>query len=170
MKFVIIVIVVILLIYIISKRNSFNELRRSIKHQESSIGIQIEKRSRCLHDAMNIAQLACSHEVGGMERLTARDQLNQLAYLGEKYPSLSSHSSFTMSIHEAFELNRDITASKEMLDGNINRYNNAITSFPGLLVAAMFGYKPEKFVDEDSAAENRKMHKQEVDFSQYSQF
>ena len=90
MKFVIIVIVVILLIYIISKRNSFNELRRSIKHQESSIGIQIEKRSRCLHDAMNIAKLACSHEVGGMERLTARDQLNQLAYLGEKYPSLSS--------------------------------------------------------------------------------
>ena len=72
--------------YVINKRNEFEQMRRKVKHEASNIGIQIDKRAECLHDAMKIAQISHVREVEGIERLTAKDQLDQLAFL----PTISS--------------------------------------------------------------------------------
>ena len=62
---------------------------------------------------------------------------------------------------------RDITAARQILNGNIREYNTAITSFPGSLLASVFGYQEEKFLDEENGAQNRQMNKSEIDFNQY---
>lgn len=160
-------VVVCLLWYIISKRNAFNKLRRAVKQQGSSIGIQIAKRTESLNDALNIAKLSYGHEVEGIEKLTASDQLSQLNYLGQKYPELNSIAGYHEAVTKSFDLNKDITASRELLNGNIREYNDAISEFPGLIIAAMFGYKKEKFIDEENILENKKIDKSGVDFAKF---
>lgn len=162
-----IVIAVILVIYVIAKRNEFETLRRNVKHQASNIGIYIEKRSACLNDALNIAKISYSHEVEGIEKLTAGDQLNQLAFLGQKYPGLQSVGGYSTILQNAFALNQDIAATRTMTNGNINEYNSAIHAFPGLLIAKIFGYKDEKLIDEENIEKNKTLTKAEVDFSKF---
>lgn len=167
MKFVLIAVAVILLIYIISKRNRFNALRREVRHQGSEIGVQMEKRAATLNDCLTIAKLSYSHEVEGVERLTVGDQLNQLAFLGQKYPDLQFTSNYGETLRKAMSLNEDITAARTLLNGNIRIYNEEITTFPGLLVAKLFGYKQETFIDDENYEENKKLKKADVDFSQF---
>lgn len=162
-----IIIVVILIAYIISKRNEFEKLRQEIQHANSDIGIYCEKRQKCVSDAMNIAKISCSKEVEGIERLTAGDQLDQLAFLGEKYPALQSIGGYREILSEAIRLNKEISASKEILNGNINEYNQAIASFPGLIIAKIFKYKREEFIDEENFAMNKKLDRTELDFSMF---
>lgn len=161
------IVIMILVIYVVCKKNSFNSLQKSIKHGESEIGIQMAKRRDCLDDALQIAKLSYEKEVEGIERLTAGDKLERLAFLGQKYPDLQYTNGYQQALGQAMELDRDITAARQILNGNIREYNTAITSFPGSLLASVFGYKEEKFLDEENGAQNRQLNKSEIDFNQY---
>ena len=163
-----IVIIAIIAICLITTRNNFDRLRRAIQQQGSSIGIQMEKRAECLNDALNLLKLSHSNEVEGIRSLTANDQLNQLAFLGQKYPDLTSVQGYSETLREAFELNRDISASRELLNGNIRAYNDAISAFPACLLAKPLGFKPESFIDEENYEQNKKLNKTTVDFSRFS--
>ncbi len=167
MEFIVIGIIIVILIYVITKRNQFNKLRRAVKEEGANIGIQISKRTACLNDALNIAKLSHSHEVDGIERLTAKDQLNQLSYLGQKYPTLNAVSGYGTILNKALVLNEDIAACRELLNSNIRIYNDTISTFPDLIVAAILGYKQEKFVDEDNIEENKQLDKSDIDFSKF---
>ena len=166
-KIIFIIIIVVLVGWLISKRNEFHGMREKIKAQGSKISVWEENRAAALNDALSIAKLACGHEVSGIERLTAGDQLMQLQFLGEKYPHLNSVSGYMEALSRSFKLNEDITAAREMLTGNIQEYNIAIGEFPGLLVARMFGFKKEELIDEENLAGHRKLSKRGVDFSQF---
>ena len=163
-----IIILVLILKYVISKRNQFNKLRRAVKQQGADIGIQISKRTACLNDALSIAKVSYEKEVAGLERLTVSAQLEKLRYLGgEAYPSLQSTAGYNEALMQAMALDRDIAATREILNGNIRAYNDAITEFPALIVAAILGYKKEVFIDEENIEENKKLDKTEVDFSKF---
>lgn len=162
-----IIVLVIIVVYVVVTRNKFNELQKAIKHEGSDIGIQIANRSRCLNDALEIAKLGYEKEVSGIEKLTVNDKLEKLAFLGQKYPDLHSSESYQSIIKQAMELNRNISASRQLLNGNIREYNTAITNFPGVIVASVFGYTEEKFIDEENYEENKKIDKTEVDFSKF---
>ena len=164
---IIAIILFIILCYVISKRNSFNKLRRAVKQQGADIGIQISKRTACLNDALSIAKNSYEKEVAGIEKLTPSNQVEKLRYLGEMYPELMSIHGYQKALEESFDLNRDIAATRELLNGNIREYNDAITDFPGLIVAAIFGYKKETFIDEENIEENKKIDKNDVDFSKF---
>lgn len=153
--------------YVIKTRNYFNELRQAIKHEGSNIGVAISKRTACLTDALQIVKMSYDKEVAGIERLTSSDKLERLSYLGQKYPELQSISGYQNVMNQAFSLNSDIFAARELLNGNIREYNTAINNFPGSLIASAFGYTEEKFVDEENYKENKKIDKSEVDFSQF---
>lgn len=165
MKFLIILIIIAA--YVVVTRNKFNELQKLIKHQGSDIGIQMNKRTQCLNDALNIVKISYRHETEGIEKLTANDRLEQLRYLGEKYPELQSIRSYQSAMEHAFELSSDISAARELLNGNIREYNTAITNFPGNIVASVFGYTEEKFIDEENYEENKKLDKSEINFDQF---
>ena len=68
---------------------------------------------------------------------------------------------------KAVELDEDLAAARQLLNGDIRTYNDAITSFPGLLIAKIFGYKEERFIDEENIESNKKLRKREIDFSEY---
>ena len=74
------------------------------------IGIQKAKRAECLNDALQIAKLSYEKEVSGIEKLTANDRLEQLAFLGQKYPDLQSIQGYNQALNQAYELNQEIAA------------------------------------------------------------
>lgn len=161
------IIVIIVLSYAISTRNKFDKLRRAIKAETSNIGIYRTKREDCLNDLMSIAKTSNDREVNSIEKLTAEEKLSQLSYLGQRYPSLQSSAAFSEQMRQASILQADIAANRTLLNGNIQVYNDAISKFPALIVAGIFGFKEEKFIDEDNAEENKRLNHREINFSDY---
>ena len=166
-KFIIVAVFIILFFWVIKKRNHFKSLSEDIKHAGSEISVYQQKREDSLNDALSIAKISYSREVEGIERLTAKDRLDQLAYLGEKYPKLRTSDAYVLAVDNAFALNNEITACRTTLNGNISEYNKVINSFPGLIVAKLFGYKEEKLIDEENLAAHRHLNKRGVDFSSF---
>lgn len=166
-KFIIIVVAVILISWIIKTRNTFKALLEDIKHAGSEISVYQQKREDSLNDALSIAKISYSKEVEGVERMTAKDQLNQLMYLGQKFPKLQATESYALAVQNAFSLQDEITACRTTLNGNISEYNKMINAFPRILVAKLFGYKEEKVIDEENLAAHRHLDKRGVDFSQF---
>lgn len=162
-----IVIIVAIVLWVIRKRNEFEELRQDIARAGSEISVYQQNREDSLNDALSIAKRTYQNEVEGIERLTAKDQLNQLLALADKYPVLQSIPAFTSAMEKSFDLNREITACRTSLNGNINEYNKDINSFPGLIVAKIFGYKAEKLIDEENLASHRRLNKRGVDFANF---
>lgn len=167
MKILFWIIVIGVIYYVITVRNRFNELSQGIKHSGSQIGIQKVKRTECLNDALKIARLSYEKEVAGLEKLTANDCMKQLEFLGQKYPDLQAIQGYNQAVQQAFLLNKEIAAARDILNGNIRMYNTEITNFPGCIVANAFGYKPESFIDEENYAENKKLEKTEVHFDEF---
>ena len=161
------IIIVAIIIYVVVTRNKFNELQQAIKHEGSDIGIQIANRTQCLNDALNIAKLSYEKEVAGIEQLTANDKLEKLAFLGQKYPDLKAINGYEEILKQANNLNRNISASRQLLNGNIRVYNTAISNFPGVIIAAIFGYTAEKFIDEEDYEKNKEIDKSDVDFTKF---
>ena len=166
-SFIAVIIVVILIVYVISKRNEINSLKISIDNAKSEISVQKEKRSASLNDAMRVLKVGYEHEIAGIEKLTAGEQLSQLQFLAEKYPAIRSIEGYSEASRQAVELNKDISASKTIVNGNIRQYNSVIGAFPANLVALVFGYKREKFIDEENMENNMKVNVEEVDFSKF---
>lgn len=162
-----IVIIVLLLWYVIKKRNEFNTLHKAVKTQGSNIHVAMAKRKENLHHAMNTASIACGAEVKGLATLTAKDQLNQLTFLGQRYPTLSSSSSYIGVLKEVRELTDEIAATRTLLNSNINAYNEAISTFPGLLIAKILGYKPEKLINDDAYEQVLTVDSSDFDYSQF---
>lgn len=161
------IILIVIAVYVIVTRNRFNELRQAIKHEGSDIGIQIANRTQCLNDALNIAKLSYAKEIEGIEKLTVNDKLERLSFLGQKYPDLKSINGYEGILQQANNLNRNITASRQLLNGNIREYNTAISNFPGVIIASIFGYTAESFIDEENYESNKKIDKSEVDFTKF---
>ena len=167
MNFVYIAIAIWLISWIIKTRNNFEELRRSVRRGASEIGIMKEHRANSLDDAMKIAKISHAREVEGISQLVGTEKLEGLRFIGERFPDLQNNINYTSAMEKSFQLNEQITAARRVLDGNIEMYDNAITSFPGLIVAAVFGYKKEKFIDEENEEQNRKLSHATVDFDKY---
>ena len=162
-----IVVLVLIIVWMISKANQFQALRTAVTAQQSNISNYIEQRTKYLNDALNVAKLGHIHEVEDMERLTANQQVEQLQALGVKYPQLQNNASYQETISRLPALERDIAASKTLLNGNILECNEAISMFPALIVAKIFKFKRETFIDEENIGENKKVDRSEVDFSKF---
>ena len=166
-----ILIAVILLWKLISitvkKRNEFETLRQSVKTGLSNISIQEEELNRALGNALNIAKLNHKTEIDKIAQLTIIEQLNQLRFLGERFPDLANSGSYLMAQENSYHLSENIRASKELLNGNIDRYNKAISAFPANILAGIFGYKQEKRIDEERMEQNRAVSHDKIDFSQF---
>lgn len=161
------ILIIILLIYIIVKRNEYARKRQDIKQAGSDISVMVEKRAASLNDALSIAKIGYKSEVDGIEKLSCSEQLSQLAYLGQKYPSLSSVGNYSETLSQAFQLNNEITASRQILNGNITEYNKAVTAFPGNIIALLFRYKAEKVIDEENLEKHRHLSTKDVDFDKF---
>ena len=153
--------------WVIKTRNRFEKLRNAVDEESSNISVFVEKYNETISDAMNIANISHRNEVAGMQSISGQDKLDQLAYLGQRYPELGCSPIYQQIVKQGFILREDISASKVLLNSNISAYTEAINDFPGNIVAGIFGYKKEVYIDHENLMENRKVSKKTVDFAQF---
>ena len=153
--------------WVIKTRNSFEKLRNAVDEESSNISVFVEKYNETISDAMNIANISHRNEVAGMQSISGQDKLDQLAYLGQRYPELGCSPIYQQIVKQGLILREDISASKVLLNSNISAYTEAINDFPGNIVAGIFGYKKEVYIDHENLMENRKVSKKTVDFAQF---
>ncbi len=167
MKFLIIVAVVCLLIYVIVKRNKFVSMKETIQESIDTIGSARSQLETNIQTAMSIAKVACEKEVGALHGLTTADQMHELKVLGERFPSLTVGNNYTKILNDCGKLHAEIKASQDVANSNIRIYNTQVQAFPALIVAAIFGFKRMKTLDESNTASNREIKRVELDYSQF---
>jgi len=165
--YILIAVVVILLVWVIKTRNLFAELKNDVDTQQSNISNYRELRSTAINDAMQILDVAHSNDCDAIKQLNIEEQSKQLQAVGQMYPDLKNTPSYANALNRIQNYNEEIAASKNILNRSIQAYNKAIGMFPACIVASLFKYRRETFIDEANSAVNRTVNIQPVDYSKF---
>jgi len=74
-------------------------------------------------------------------------EIHRLVALAESYPDLKASDSFLDLQHNLTAVENDIQMARRYYNGAVRNYNVRIDSFPDLLVARLFGFRPAEFFD-----------------------
>lgn len=135
---VIIFLFIFLLIKSIKFRNIIIKMKNEIELKKSNVRIHKEKYISILKN------VASSHEKASESSGNYIRNFNSLGFIADYSNKDDYSSSINMVRNEAQEL---IDSQKE-LNTEIKRYNNYISTFPNNIMACVFKFKKEKFIDE----------------------
>ena len=160
-------IALVILIYMISKRNKFVNLKAEVENLLSNISVQKEARSRAIVDAMEILGVAHSNDVSAIKGLNIEAQSKELVACAQKYPDLKNTPAYASALGRIQNFNEDIASADSLLNKAIKEYNQAIAVFPANIVAGMFGFAKETYIDNDNMGNNKNLNIEKVDYSKY---
>ena len=79
--------------------------------------------------------------------------LGRLLAVAEAYPELQADENFRQLQTELGETENRIAVSRQVYNDTVLTYNNAIQTFPGLVVAGPFGFAAREFFELEEAAQ-----------------
>lgn len=115
------------------------------RYEESTLKTLIELRSRT-------GQVSNVSDKGTVESLIGGG-LRSLIALAETYPELKADRSFLQLQNELTEVENHIQYARRFYNGSVRNLNTRVASFPDLLIARAFRYRPQPFFELDDAAE-----------------
>ena len=168
---VLIVIVVILGLFLITTYNRLITLRQRVKEAWSDIDIQLKRRHDLIPNLVETVKGYAAHERGTFDEVTkARADavaagasgspqqmaqaenvltgaLRSLFAVAENYPQLQA-------VQEFKDLSENLTATEDKIafarrfyNGNVRDFNTALQTFPTNILAGVFGFKPEQYIE-----------------------
>lgn len=168
LKMIAVVLVILIIIArIIKKRNLFVQLKTDVETQMSNISNYRELRHNAIKDCMDILGVAHQNDVDAIASLGIEAASQRLRVLGNKYPDLKDTPAYSAALVKIHRHGEEIAASKNILNKAIQKYNKSIAMFPALIVAKIFGFERETFIDEEKMQSNKIANTDEIDFSQY---
>ena len=165
---VIIVLVVLIVLMFFYYYNKFVVLGNRIDNSLSQIDVQLRKRADLVPNLINTVKGYAKHEKGIMKdvtearkallsandfsgRVKAGNQLQQalksIFAIAENYPNLKANENFLQLQQELAAIEDKIAYSRQYYNDSILSYNNAVTLFPGLMFAGMFGKSRKDFLE-----------------------
>lgn len=162
-----IVLVIILIGYIIGKYNSLVQARLRIKEAWSDIDVQLKRRYDLIPNIVNAVKGYATHEkevyekvtlarsqamqAQGLDKIQAENQLSNtiksLFAVVENYPELKADTNFLELQQELIDTEDKIQAARRFYNGNVRDYNIAIETFPGNIIASLFGFRAENLFE-----------------------
>lgn len=160
-------IVVILVIWFIVTYNSLIRKKVYIGEAWSSIDVQLKRKGNILPNLVDTIKMQTDYEGELLEKLTAArsglvsgtpqerikesEKANKLLdsfyAVAENYPQLGANESFRQMMTEIADCEDKIAYSRNRYNVAVTSFNTAITVFPGLIVARLFGMKDETFYE-----------------------
>jgi len=156
---------------------SFNRLVRDrtlLREAWSGIDVQLKRRSSLVPNLTECVKGYAGYEKFTLERIaeirtlaeqseTLRrrnesenaltDQLKHLFALAESYPELQANKNFLQLQRQLTEIEEQIQYARRYYNGATRNYNIRARSFPSILVAAIFRFKPEEFFEIETATD-----------------
>ena len=167
LPWIIIGIIAILVIWFIVTYNSLIRKKVYIGEAWSSIDVQLKRKGNILPNLVDTIKMQTSYEGDLLEKLTAARSglvngtpqermkesdmtsklLGSFYAVAEKYPQLGANESFRKMMTEISDCEDKIAYSRNRYNVAVTSFNTAITVFPGLLVARLFGMQGETFYE-----------------------
>lgn len=170
---VIAVIVVILIIVLVVLYNNFVQLRNRVDNAWAQIDVQLQRRLDLIPNLVETVKGYAVHEQGTFDKVTearsavmqaqtpegkmAADNvlsgtLKSLFAVSEAYPELKANVNFQQLQSELAATEDKISYMRQSYNDVVMSYNNAIQTFPGVLIAGPFGFKKRESFDANAAA------------------
>ena len=170
---VIVAIIVVLAIIVISLYNNLVQLRNRVDNAWAQIDVQLQRRLDLIPNLVETVKGYAAHESGTLQKVTeARsavahaatpeqkmaadnvltDTLKSLFAISEAYPDLKANQNFQQLQSEITATEDKISYMRQSYNDVVMKFNNAIETFPGMLVAGPFGFKKKESFDANAAA------------------
>lgn len=124
--------------------NLVNTVQGYMKHESETLTAVTEARAAVANAGSPEAKMAASGEL--------TQALTHLFAVAEAYPDLKASANFAQLQADLTDTENKISYARMSYNDCVLEYNNAITTFPGNLVAGSKFTKREGFVIEDAAA------------------
>lgn len=175
-------VLLVLVILVWSVYNKLITLKVRIKEAWSGIDVQLKRRGDLIPNLVESVKGYAKHEKEVFENVTraraalmgahgphekaAADNmltgaLKSLFAVAENYPTLRASENFQQLQKELSDTEDKVAYSRQFYNNVVMEFNTTIGIFPNVLLANMFGYKPEEFF-EATEADRKKV---EVKFS-----
>jgi len=163
--YIVLAILVVLFIIIASAFNGFIAKRNQAKEAWADIDVQLKRRYDLIPNLMNTVKGYAAHEASAFEKVSeARaaamgvgatatpaqhaeaenmlsGALKSIFAIAEAYPDLKANQNFLQLQKELGDTEDKIQASRRFYNQTVMALNTAVESFPGNIVAGMFGFK-----------------------------
>ena len=170
---VIVAVVLIVAIALIFLYNNFVQLRNRIGNAWAQVDVQLQRRLDLIPNLVETVKGYAAHESGTFEAVTkarsavmsagtpeekmAADNilsgtLKSLFAVSEAYPQLKADANFRELQAELAGTEDKISYMRQSFNDCVLKYNNAIQTFPGVLVAGMFGFTERQAFSADEGA------------------
>ncbi len=164
--YILIGVLIVLIVYIVATYNGLITLKTRIKEALSGIDIQLKRRVDLIPNLVETVKGYAKHEKEVFENVTkARSALIKADSTGDKaqannmltgalkslfavaeaYPELKASDNFKELQRQLEDTEDKIAYSRQFYNSNVLEYNTKVQTFPGNMMAGMFGFKPEDF-------------------------
>ncbi len=164
--------VALLVVALIVLYNRFVRLRNRVDNAWAQIEVQLKRRWDLIPNLVETVKGYAEHERGTFEAVTqARanaqkatgpaetaaaegilgQALGRLFAVAEAYPELQADENFRQLQTELGETENRIAVARQVYNDTVLTYNNAIQTFPGVLVAGPFNFTKREFFETDEA-------------------
>ena len=161
---IIIAVIALIVLWIISIYNNMVRLRNNRENAFSNIDVQLKQRYDLVPQLVSTVKGYATHEKELLERITeARsaclsansindkisannmlsNALNGLKVSVEAYPDLKANQNFMQLQTELSDIENKLAAARRFFNSATRELNNAVQTFPGNLLAGMFGFRKE---------------------------
>ena len=167
MGIVIAVVIVVLVLYVIASYNGLVKRKMNVTEAWSGIDVQLKRKANIIPNLIDTIRMQTDYEGDLLEKLTkARtgvaegshgDRIKSNEALGglmksvyavaENYPQLGANESFRKIMENVTDCEDKITYARNRYNISVTDYNTAIQTFPGMIFAGIFGFKPEEFFE-----------------------
>lgn len=155
--------------------NKIVKHKNHIKFSKKNIDVQLKKRFEALPNIASVVKKYLSHEseihttiaslrssyktASGAAKIDLENQLSNLlgnlAVSFENYPELKSNESVIHLQRSINEFAEQISASQRAYNNSVLTYNDSISTFPSNIVASIFGFKEEIYLNIISEEQER---------------
>lgn len=169
---IIAVVIVILVVAAIALYNNLVKLRNMVDNAWAQVDVQLQRRLDLIPNLVETAKGYAAHERGTLDevisaRANAMDAktpeakmaaenaltgtLKSLFAVAEAYPDLKANANFQQLQNQLADTEDKISYMRQSYNDTVMKYNTAIQTFPGMLLAGSF--KPRESFDAVAAAE-----------------
>jgi LemA protein len=174
-----VVIVLLLVFWVITIYNRLVRARNRVDNSWAQIDVQLKRRWDLIPNLVETVKGYAAHERGTFEAVTqartAAQQaqgpaataqaegilgqaLGRLFAVAEAYPELKANQNFLELQSQLSETEDKIAVSRQVYNDTVLTFNNAIQTFPAVVLANSFGFAKREFFEVEDGAQREAPH------------
>jgi LemA protein len=170
----IVIVVLLLVFWLVALYNRLVRTRNRVDNAWAQIEVQLKRRHDLIPNLVETVKGYAAHERGTFEAVTqartAAQQaqgpaeaaqaegilsqaLGRLFAVAEAYPDLKANQNFLELQDQLSDTENKIAVSRQVYNDTVLTYNNAIQTFPAVMIANSFGFTQREFFEIETPAD-----------------